>query len=260
MTDRRRSRLAHALAILVTTAASLAPPVAATAQQLTEHVRLEVLPLRPTVAGEVPHPSADKDIAALLHIPGGWSVLDAAAILIDDPAWPATARNRLLAALLDQGAAVLELDLRAPPGRGADSTFAAQPAGNSDVLDGVFGALVALKTEAGAGLVVAFGYGATGDAALPAALEATAERHLGFPRGLEGPRFAALGRVGPGRPAFAVGAALPGAEQWPLRAPLLCTILADAVSEVAHGDCLAALLPQRRGPPGDAPGLLAAGR
>lgn len=245
MTDRWRNYLVHALTILAAAAAaSLATPVAATAQQFTEHTRLEVLPLQLAVAGEALHPAADGDIAALLHVPGGWSVLDAAAILIDDPAWPASARYRLLTALLDQGAAVLELNPRSTTGRGADSTFAAHPSGGSNVLDALFGALVALKTEAGAGLVVAFGYGTTGDAALPAAEEATADRHLGFPRGLEGPRFAALGRVGLGRPAFTAGAALPEAEQWPLRAPLLCKLLADAVEGATRGNCLAALLPR----------------
>lgn len=253
----RRHRLRATLALLAATAITGMP---ARAQQLPAHARLEVFPQQPVAAGRAPEQATASRIAALLHLPAGWSVLDAAAILLDDPAWPTAARDRLREALLDQGAAVMELDLRVAPGKEADSAFAAQPAGRSEVLPGMFGALLALKGEAGAGLVVAFGYGATGEAALPAAEDAVAVRHFGLPDWAVGPRFAALGKVGPGRPVFAAGPALPADEQWPVRAPLLCAIMADAVAGARYGDCLAALLPHRRGPAADAAGLRTAGR
>ena len=70
------------------------------------------------------------------------------------------------------------------------------------LLAGLFGALVALRWDAGAGLVAAVGYGPAGAAVLLASGETEAARHLGP----AGPRFTAAAALGPGRPAFAMGA------------------------------------------------------
>jgi hypothetical protein len=137
-------------------------------------------------------------------------------------------------------------------------------------------ALLALHRDAGAGLVVAIGRGAAGEAALLAAQEAAMARRLGA----DGPRLAASAALGSGRPAFVLGA-VPAAEQgWPARAPLLCAALSAAVRAEAppsgqpamtsereraemERDCLAALLPPSfpdGAGPAAASGALAAGR
>lgn len=232
MTDHRWCcRLVVTLAILAAAVgASMAASPAAMAQHQGEYIRHELVLIQPAIAGGAPA----GEIAALLNLPASWSIWDAAAILVNSPQWPASARNQLRAGLLDQGAAVLELDPH-------------------DILADLFGALLALREEVGAGIVVAFGYG---EAMLHAAEEAIATRHLG----LGGSRFAATGAFGSGRPVFAAGAAPPAAEQWPIRAPLLCAVVAEAVAEAARRDCLAALLPTPRAIMDVAPSSLALGR
>ncbi len=109
------------------------------------------------------------------------------------------------------------------------------------LLAGLFGALVALRRDAGAGLVAAVGYGPAGAAVLLAAGETEAARYLGP----AGPRFTAAAALGPGRPAFAMGATPAAEERWAERAPLLCAALATAAlsgpPEAVRQDCIAAL-------------------
>ena len=90
-------------------------------------------------------------------------------------------------------------------------------------------ALRLLRTETGAGMLVVLGLGQAG----PLALAAVAE-----------PNLAAAVALAP-QPRFLAGAPPPAAEQWPLRAGLLCGLLADlappATAPATLRDCRAAL-------------------
>lgn len=167
----------------------------------------------------------------VLSQPGSWSSGDAAVLLLASSTAALDAHRRLTEALLRQEAAVLEFP--SGPAEGC----ARRPA--SQVAE-VLGALVALRVEAGAGLVVAIGLDGAGAAALEAAREDVAARHLGP----SGPRLAAgIALAAGSAAAFAAGAPPPPAEQWERRAPLLCDALAGAAQGAPRHACLAALLP-----------------
>jgi hypothetical protein len=209
-----------------TLAATLLLGLAAPAAAL-EHTRFEPLWIDPAFAPGEP-PAVPYDVPALLNLPPGWMLGDAAAVIIADPPpaqpWP----DRLTAALLAAGAAVLELDVFAARGLAPDSD--GNPAlATRDLLADAFGTLLALRREAGAGVVVLLGTGIGGEAALLAGEEAVAARHVGP----AGPRFAAVAGLGPGRPGFAAGVVPPAREAWGQRAPLLCALLARAVAHAA---------------------------
>jgi hypothetical protein len=216
-------------------AAALALALAGPATAL-EHTHLEPLWLEP-VPPAAPQPYA---IPALLNLPAGWSAGDGGVILLSDGPWgdsrTSLMRDRLTAALLDEGAAVLELDVntaRAVADRAG--TPGPVPRGR-DLLPAIYGALLALRREGGAGLVVALGHGAAGEAALQASTEAAATHHIGE----VGPRLAAAAALGPGPARFAAGARPAEAEGWPQRAPRLCHLLArlGAVPQPeAPGNC-----------------------
>ncbi len=149
---------------------------------------------------------------AILTHPAGWRSGDAAVVIAPGGNWPDWLRARLAAALLDAGAAVLELPQGVPwaPGLGP--------------------AIHALRRDASAGIIVAIGRGEGGEAALALA-------------GVPHPDVAALARIGPGVPIFRFAAAAP-AEGWPQRAALFCALLADLAPPDAPGlgeACRAAL-------------------
>lgn len=110
---------------------------------------------------------------ALFNMPPGWITGDAAIVLAAAGDWPAGRRERLVAALLDAGAAVLELNLPRP-GPGAEKAVRAELAQ----------ALATLRGTDGAGLVVAMGHGSGGAAAPLAQSAATlrAGRASAYPR------------------------------------------------------------------------------
>lgn len=139
---------------------------------------------------------------AVLSVAVRWSVGDAAAVLTPGD-WQEGLRDRLLDALLASGASVLEL----PPGGGAAVALRRN----------LRNALVGLREIEGAGLVVAIGVGEGGDAALEVAAGPPQEGHV----------YAAAVRLGPGEPAFLARPVDP-AEAWPVRAPMLCALLAGA--------------------------------
>ena len=146
---------------------------------------------------------------ALMSLPVGWGAGDAVAVIAPGNDWPEGLRDRLVAALLDSGAAVLELAAghRGPP----------QP---EAVAQDLVAALHMLREVEGAGLTVAIGFGEGGDAALAAArLVPAADGGL-----------AAAVRLGPGAPVFLSGSP-PAVEGWPVRAPLFCDLLAGAQPE-----------------------------
>jgi hypothetical protein len=196
---------------------------------------------------------AGGEVAALLTAPPAWTSGDAAAVVIGDAPGDERTRARLFDALLAGDAAVLELDARSPghrpPGGGVAASAPLRP---QDLQPRLFDALLALRRDYGAGLVVAIGFGSVGEAVLSGGHEAAAHR-----LGDTGPRFAALAFLGPGQPRFVAGATPPPDENWPARAGPLCAILASAVAAPpgaergpAHDvkrSCLSALLPDRSG-------------
>lgn len=241
-TRRRLSGFAGlAVAILLATAAGRAP-----ARDI-EVPAVEALFFAPAGGGP------EQAVPALLTTPPGWVPGDAAVVLLV----PAEGRDpdlghRLAEALLAQGAAVLEPDLLAAQGGIAADSGAVPPPGGTPpavLVPGVLGAAQALHRLVGAGLVVAIGAGAEGEAALLATAGS--------------PELAAAVLLGPGAPAFLPGAIPPG-QGWAARAPLLCALVAGAASAPgAHprrmeAECAAALLapPAALALAGPSPGAL----
>jgi alpha-beta hydrolase superfamily lysophospholipase len=185
-------------------------------------------------------------VPALLNVPPVWMPGDAAVVVLSDGPWPGPARERLVAALLGEGAAVLELDAATARGFSPENAVVGAPATAEELLPDLRGAVDALRRDAGAGLVVALGQGAGGEAAVLAA-----ERERSAPAEWTG-AIAAAAFLGPGPARFALGGATPG-RGWPVRAALLCEVLAiqavpsqpDAEAECRHalsgqGDAYAA--------------------
>lgn len=171
-------------------------------------------------------PGADAPLPVLLTLPVGWQPGDAAVVILPDPDAPQVLRHRAVRTLLAAAAAVVELDPVAasvelpamPPYPALDP--ADQPAA-------LRAALLRLRAETGAGLLVALGLGAAGEVALAAAAE---------------PDLAAAAALGGGA-RFLPGVPPPAAQQWPMRARLLCAALAEvAGGAAAQRDCQAALL------------------
>ncbi|MCU0945326.1 MAG: hypothetical protein MUF65_08145 [Rubritepida sp.] len=166
-------------------------------------------------------------IPTLLSLPHAWSVGDAAVVILASRTRPDPAPARLRAALLAEGAAVLELDPR--------RLGTAPDAG----LGLVRGALRALRVTQGAGLLVVIGFDEAGHTALEVARDAPSD---GAAAG------AALGADGM---AVVAGSSPAPEEGWPVRAPLLCAMLAallDATARAAEAErtCRDALTPERR--------------
>lgn len=197
---------------------------------------------------------AGGEVPGLLTAPPAWTSGDAAAVVIGDAPGDERTRARLFDALLAGDAAVLELDARSlghqPPDGGVAASAPLRP---QDLQPRLFDALLALRRDYGAGLVVAIGFGPVGEAVLSGGDEAAAAHRLGD----TGPRFAALAFLGPGQPRFVAGATPPPDENWPARAGPLCAILASAVAgplraergpaRDAERSCFSALLPDRSG-------------
>jgi hypothetical protein len=149
---------------------------------------------------------ARPDAPALLNLPPGWMAGDAVVVIVPGD-WPPGLRDGFMAALLESGAAVLELHALRPGLPGADP-----------LRDEIAAGLRAAREAVGAGIVVLVGRGAAGDVALAAAAEAATA---------DGTRFAAAVRLGAPRPAIVFRAA-PDTQAWPARAPLFCDLLANA--------------------------------
>jgi hypothetical protein len=143
---------------------------------------------------------------ALLNMPPGWMAGDAMVVLAAGGAWPAGLRDRFVAALLDSGAAVLELNRPRP-----------DQAGVAALREELAAALRAAHEAFGAGIAVLVARGAEGEAALEVAAETMTAG---------GRRYAAAVRLGAPRPGIVFGSA-PEAEAWPARAPLFCDLLAN---------------------------------
>lgn len=203
----------------------------------TEHTRLE--PVWIDALGS--DGTAGHTMPALLSVPPAWTVGDAAVVVLSEGPWPGLARERTVAALLSEGAAVLELDVTAARGFSPDNARTGPPATAEELLPDLRGATEALRRDAGAGLVVALGHGAGGDAAV---LAAEIER-AAVPPGAA-PGLVAAASLGPGPARFALGGAPPG-RGWRVRAELLCGVLATEALPLergAEGECRRALAGQ----------------
>jgi hypothetical protein len=151
-------------------------------------------------------------------LPSAWDTGDAAAVLVTDGRDPEPERERLTAALLAEGAAILELDTAAV-GVG------------TNLLPTLFGALTMLRRHQGSGPVVLLGWGAAADAVLAAAREDVAAVHTRA----AWPRFAAAVALAPGVRGFAAGTAPPPEQDWAPRAAILCRLLSAYADEDAAG-------------------------
>jgi hypothetical protein len=211
-----RRRCSPTLRVIAASAAAALAGRAVPAAAL-EHTRLEPVWIETTAPdGEGRHLAA-----ALLNLPPGWMVGDAVAVVLSDGPWSLLARGTLVAALLEERAAVLELDPVATRDSGPEPTAAER------ALD-LRGAVAVLRREIGVGLVVALGNGVGGDAVM---LAATLDRPATHSDGAG--MLAAAASLGPGPARFARGGAEPG-RGWSIRAERLCSVLAAAVAAPAE--------------------------
>lgn len=180
--------------------AGLATAAEAASVGTTEHTQFLAVWLHPGLGLVRP------EAPALLDMPPGWMAGDAMVVIAPGGDWPPGLRDSFIAALLDAGAAVLELNA------GRDGS-----AGDAMLRADIAAALRAAHDTFGAGLAVLVGRGAPA-----AAAEAAASAES---RG--GRRYAAVVRLGGERPGIVFGTA-PAAEAWPDRAPLFCDLLGTA--------------------------------
>ena len=135
------------------TAAALAAALACPAAHAsaTEHARLEPLWIDAAAPGGG---AAGRTVPALLNVPPAWMVGDAAVLVLSDGPWPGLARERLVAGLLGEAAAVLELDVAAARGSSPGEEATGPQATTAGLLPDVRAAVATLRRDAGAGLVV----------------------------------------------------------------------------------------------------------
>lgn len=196
------------------------PCIGGSPEHATMHSRRVVLGAPIRAGGEAP---------ALLTVPQGWSQGCSAAILTWEGVEPAGPRNRLIEGLIEQGLAVLELDVSTPFGFSADSgRVPTVPLSPPDIIPLLFGALRELRVE-GAGTVIVLGFGLGGAAGLEAAALSAARA--------EG--FTAAGELGPGG-SFRVGRTAEETK-WPIEATRICRIVAIATR--LPTSCLADWIP-----------------
>ncbi len=170
----------------------------------------------------------------VLNLPRDWQAGDAGVVVAGPAGADFDARSRpLVAALLTQGAAVLELPGGRGGGIGACAAALLEPGAQ------LLGALAALRLEVSAGPLVAIGLDdAAGEVA--AALDEVQALRLA---GEDAPRPAAGAMLSRDRRAvFRAGPPPPEAEHWPQRAALLCATLAPFAGPGGLDACLAALV------------------
>jgi hypothetical protein len=182
----------------------------------SEFPAFELLDVRSGIAPEC-------DTVAPLHLPPTWKTGDGAIVLLTVTSRHDAMRDALIEALLSEEAAVLELG----PARCEGSRD-----GNDSVITGALGALEAVTRTAGAGLVVAIGYGRGGTAVLDLVREPAANL-----LGANGPRYAAAVAIDRGRLAFALAPRLPAREQAAFRLTALCQALAAALAGMGASTC-----------------------
>jgi hypothetical protein len=157
---------------------------------------------------------------ALLNLPQAWPRGGTAVVLLTQAPVPDAPRDPLVAALLSENIAVLEL-VPAALATPSDGGAAAAP----DPVAGLFRALIALRRHEGAGTVIAIGFGEGASIALEAVSEEQAEQHLGN----GGDRYAAAMAFRDGPAAFVRGTA--AVREW--RLAVLCEAIGLAAGTPA---------------------------
>jgi hypothetical protein len=234
----------YSLAMVACGLAALAPRMDAARAQVppaAPFVLFDLVWVTPAAHGTQPPCSR----LLMLELPEHWMTGDAAAVLLTGSAADEAAASPVATALLAEQAGVLHY-----PSGPAESCANR----DADPVAEVLGALRTLRREAGAGVVVAIGFGEPAAAATDAVQEDIAARHL---RAGE-PRLAAgAARDATGRWSFRAGATPPPPEEhWPARAPLLCLALTGTSGSPEAAACRAALV----GAPGGTAAALPARR
>lgn len=175
-------------------------------------------------------PSGCRSVA-LLNLPAGWQPGDVAVVLMTTAPVADPLRDPLVAALLQEGAAVLEIV--SAPGRlcwaedEEDEVASAPPDPIADLL----GALRAVTFDGGAGMAIAIGYGTGTAMALDAVRDDVAAHYLGA----RTVRFAAGAVLGDGPPRFVLRPPRTGQ-----RASVRLGVLCEALRQVGSGPDAAA--------------------
>lgn len=152
---------------------------------------------------------------ALVSLPSAWHSGDGAAVVVTRERTQEAARDQLVAMLIEQRTAVVEI---------GPVTCAAAVAGDAGIVASARGALAAVTRTMGAGPVVAVSYGRGGAAVIDALRAAPAGGAAA-----EGQGFVAAVALGDGPATFARGADMARRNQVPLRLAALC----DALDEWA---------------------------
>lgn len=203
--------MSYRLASVALAAALATAP--AVANEYTHFSQVRVTPL-----GDEGLPRCATD--AMLSLPPAWQPGDAAVVVVSTSSRPDAMRDPIVAALLLENAAVLELI----PGGCEGATDA-----RADAADAFAGGLAALRGS-GAGFVVAIGQGEAGAAA---AMDMVRESAAASRLGPAGPRFAAAVGLGGAAPAFAAG--VMSARIGQARLGAFCDTLAEAEPVGAAG-------------------------
>jgi hypothetical protein len=194
-------------------AAVLGALVASATVGAHEYTQFELVSITPV------RQEALRPLPALLNLPPGWRSGDAIAVLQFTRDSRNALHDRVLSALLDQGAAVLELPSGTAQGFLPQGVAAAPPDAQRYRED-ISAAATVLARDYAPGLIVALG-----DAEAIAALRDVP------PGAVAG--IAAFASVDPAPAAFRLALPPPASEDWSRRAPLLCDALAFARSATA---------------------------
>ncbi|NMJ41000.1 hypothetical protein GWK16_07095 [Roseomonas sp. JC162] len=208
-------------------AALAAGCLAAVPAAATEYTRFQPIPYVTTLTGCAG--------VALMNVPQGWQPGHLAALLLADTTRPDAQRDALLALLLQDGAAVVEVALGAHAACDGERDALLDLAPPEDPLGVVF-ALLGAARRAGAGPVVAIGVGPGAGVVADAAREDVAARYL--PQGA--PRFAAAAAVAGPQAAFLLGPPAERRDGAPSRFQRLCGALGGAEGTPVAAQCLAA--------------------
>lgn len=173
----------------------------------------------------------------LLTLPEAWQSGDGAVVLVSMEEGHDATRDVLVSTLLYEHAAVLEF---MPMRCGAASSR------EDAAVAGALEALSAVKRAAGAGMVIAIGYGPGSQAMLNVVRSAAAAQP-----GADQPRYAAAVALGDGTPAFALGAPTAAQEDPSARLGALCRALVGVIDGMGAA-------PHRAAPAFAAAGCLAA--
>ena len=207
-------------------AALAAGCLAAVPAAATEYTRFVPLPY---VATPMSADATGCAGVALMNIPSTWQPGDAAVLLLTDWSLRDPRRDALVAVLLEERAAVVEVAAGAPTHCDGDTEATSRLAPPEDPIALMFTLLDATR-RAGAGLVVALGYGPGSGIATQVVREEIAARYL--PHGA--PRFAAAAMMADGEPAFLLGPPSERREAAPERFRRFCGALGQAAGDAAE--------------------------